>query len=389
MINTERLPIKLWLNDLEDGALAQAKNLANLPFTFKHVSIMPDSHLGFGMPIGGVLATTDAIIPNAVGVDIACGMCVVKTNLTDISIGILKNIMGKIREEIPVGFNHHKTDQDSEFLNVILECTEIQYPSSVFYTEIKNARRQIGTLGGGNHFIEIQKGDDGYLYIMIHSGSRNVGKKVAEHYNMLAKQLNQQFYSSVPLDYDLAFLPVDSSLGKLYLYDLALCKTFARENRFLMMDRIKKIFKEVIDNCIFDNDLDVHHNYVALEHHFGKNVYVHRKGAISAKTGELGIIPGSQGTKSYIVRGLVNLDSFTSSSHGSGRKIGRNVAKKTLNLVDEIKKLDDQGIIHGIRTKDDLDEATGAYKDINLVMDNQIDLVEKVVELTPIAVIKA
>ncbi len=395
VISTEKLPIKMWLEDIEDGALEQAKNLANLPFAFRHIAIMPDSHQGYGMPIGGVLATKDVVIPNAVGVDIGCGMCAVKTSLTDMDTETLKKIMGEIRKVIPVGFKHHKDAQDEELMPKpgLLDIVNKEY---------QKARQSIGTLGGGNHFIEIQKGSDGHIWIMIHSGSRNLGKQVADYYNKVAQKLNSKWFSSVDSKQELAFLPINSEEGQSYLAEMNYCVEFALANRKLMMDRICEIFHIEFDNramqedsgidvrpgIVFEPIINIAHNYARMENHFGENVMIHRKGATLATPDTIGIIPGSQGTKSYIVKGLGNAESFNSCSHGAGRKMGRKEAERTLNLADEIKMLDDQGILHAIRGKDGLDEAPGAYKDISVVMKNQEDLVEILVELTPLGVIK-
>jgi len=401
VISENKVPIKLWLDDMEDGAMEQATNLANLPFAFKHVAIMPDSHQGYGMPIGGVLATKDVIIPNAVGVDIGCGMCAVKTSLTSLDTETLKSIMGEIRKVIPVGFNKHKEDQDENLMpdrNHMLEdwnfsVFEKFYP--VVFNYFNGALKSLGTLGGGNHFIEIQKGDDGHIWIMIHSGSRNLGKQVADHYNKIAKSLNQKWHTQVDLKWDLAFLPTDSEEGKAYIREMNYCVDFALANRQLMMNRVINIFKELKlisrKEATYSYSLEminIAHNYASLENHFGQNVMVHRKGATSAKEGETGIIPGSQGTKSYIVKGKGNKESFTSCSHGAGRKLGRKAAQKELDLDAEIKHLDKMGVVHSIRGVNDLDEAPSAYKNIDTVMENQKDLVEILVELTPLGVIK-
>ncbi|KUK96363.1 MAG: Uncharacterized protein XE08_0773 [Parcubacteria bacterium 32_520] len=391
----ERLPIKIWTEDIEDGALEQAKNLANLPFAFRHIAIMPDTHQGFGMPIGGVLATKGVVIPNAVGVDIGCGMCAVKTSLTEIDTETLKKIMGQIRKVIPVGFNKHKESQ-IEFHDFENNLEEGDVPD-ICLREWENASKSIGTLGGGNHFIEIQKGSDGYIWIMIHSGSRNLGKQVADYYNKLAVELNRKWFSDVPKEWELAFLPVDSEEGQIYIREMQYCIDFALANRKLMMDRIMEIFKNIIGSDFnnitskeFNNVdiINIAHNYAKIENHFGENVWVHRKGATLATENTTGIIPGSQGTKSYIVKGKGNKESFMSCSHGAGRKMSRTQAIKELDLEKEIKILDDLGVIHGIRNKKDLDEAPSSYKDIDEVMENQKDLVEILVELTPLAVIK-
>lgn len=399
-ITTEKLPIKMWLEEIEDGAMEQIKHLANLPFAFKHIAIMPDSHQGYGMPIGGVLATTDVIIPNAVGVDIGCGMCAVKTSLTELDTETLKKIMGEIRKCIPVGFNKHKEEQDTSLMpEFTLNPLYIEPKMGVdkeknllpiVAQEYKNALLSIGTLGGGNHFIEIQKGNDGHIWIMIHSGSRNLGKQIADHYNKLAIELNKKWHSSIPEEWELAFLPVNSKEGKAYIKEMQFCVDFALANRKLMMSRVISCFYEAItaDNFKELEFINIAHNYASLETHFGKEVWVHRKGATLATQDTIGIIPGSQGTKSYIVRGKGNMFSFNSCSHGAGRKMGRKEAERTLNLEEEIKRLDDQGIIHAIRGVKELDEAPGAYKDIDIVMKNQQDLVDIVVELTPLGVVK-
>ena len=388
-IDTEKKIIKSWCNEPEEGCIVQAKNLANLPFAFHHIALMPDTHQGYGMPIGGVLATKDVIIPNAVGVDIGCGMCAVKTSLTEIDTETLKKIMGEIRKQVPVGFNKHKEKQDTSLMPQI-SGTEIDL-GNVIGREYNNALKSLGTLGGGNHFIEIQKGSDGHIWIMIHSGSRNLGKQVADHYNKLAISLNEKWHSQVPKKWELAFLPVDSEEGQGYIREMNYCVEFALANRKLMMSRIMEIVasteKEYCD-IKFDPIINIAHNYASLENHFGQNVWVHRKGATLAREGTIGIIPGSQGTKSYIVEGKGNPDSFMSCSHGAGRKMGRKEAERTLVLEDEVRKMDTQGILHGIRGKSGLDEAPGAYKDIDVVMEEQKDLVKTLVELKPLGVVK-
>lgn len=382
VISTERLPIKLWTDFIEDGALEQTKNLANLPFAFRHVAIMPDVHSGYGMPIGGVLATKGVIIPNAVGVDIGCGMCAVKTSITEIEKETLKIIMGKIRELVPVGFNHHPEKQDEKWMP-IADVDSMK----IVKQEYNSAMKQVGTLGGGNHFIEIQKGSDGHVWIMIHSGSRNIGKKVADHYNKIAEALNERWFSSVEKKQELAFFPMESDEAHKYFDEMKYCVDFALSNRKLMMENIQNCFVDTLQ-VEFEPMINIAHNYAKWENHFNQNVIIHRKGATSARENEVGIIPGSQGTSSYIVKGLGNPESFQSCSHGAGRTLGRKAAQRELNLQDEIQKLESQGIIHSIRNVQDLDEASGAYKDISKVMDNQKDLVEILVELKPLAVIK-
>ncbi|UTW63568.1 RtcB family protein [bacterium SCSIO 12741] len=382
VISTERLPIKMWLENLEDSALNQAKNLANLPFAFKHIPLMPDSHTGYGMPIGSILATQSVVVPNAVGVDIGCGMCALRTDLQEISQKELKSTLGIARKLIPLGFNWHDEPQEDHWMPELPE--ELPLVSEGF----EKARYQVGSLGGGNHFIEIQKGSDGYIWIMIHSGSRNLGLKVAKHYNKLAKQLNAQYHSQVTTDQDLAFLPLGTPEAKLYLKEMKYCVEFALNNRKLMMTRMVEALTEVKGDFETDEIINKSHNFAAWENHFEQNVLVHRKGATRAFKGELGMIPGSQGSHSYIVRGLGNPQSFASCSHGAGRKLGRKQAIRELDLQEEINHLNEMGVVHGIRHPKDLDEATSAYKDIQEVMSNQTDLAEVVVELTPLAVLK-
>jgi len=392
VINTEQKPIKLWLEDIEEGALKQAKNLANLPFIFKHIAIMPDAHQGYGMPIGGVMATKGVVVPNAVGVDIGCGMCAVKTNISKLDQTTLKKIMGGskdfpggIRSKVPLGFSHRSKKQDEWLTD---PEKEVLRDWSVIEKEYNSSLKQIGSLGGGNHFIEIQQGSDGFVWLMIHSGSRNIGFKVANHYNKLAIALNEKWMTAVPKEWELAFLPLDSDEGHHYLVEMRHCVGFAQKSRRLMMENVQSCVVEAVGSVDFGEIIDVPHNYAAIENHFKTNVMVHRKGATRAYESQLGVIPGSQGTASYIVRGKGNPESFKSCSHGAGRAMGRKQAQRELNLEDEKKRLDDLGVIHGIRSQKDLDEAPGAYKDISIVMENQRDMVSIEVELKPLAVIK-
>ena len=372
-----RIPIKLWLDDIEDGAMEQAMDLARLPFAYHHISIMSDGHVGYGMPIGGVMATEGVVVSNAVGSDIGCGMALVKTSLKELDKEIMKKIMGGIRKAIPVGFDHHKDKQE---WNGFDEAPDIL----IIQQELKSARKQIGTLGSGNHFIEIQKGSDGFIWVMVHSGSRNFGYKIAKEYHDKSKTLCERWFSEIP-NKDLSFLPIETKEAKEYLETMNYALYFAQRSRYEMMVRVMECFVDIV-TVHFENIIDVHHNYARWENHYGKNVLVHRKGAVSARLGETVIIPGSQGTNSYLCKGLGNKESFESCSHGAGRRMGRKVAKETLDLAEEQDKM--KGIVHGIRGKDDLDEAPGAYKDIKDVMEQQKDLVKIEVELTPLGVIK-
>jgi tRNA-splicing ligase RtcB len=332
-------------------------------------------------------------------------MCAVKTSLTEIDTITLKKIMGEIRRQIPVGKNHNKDAQDESLMPFVSSITSQKNKAPfvgdlpIVNSQYSSALKQIGTLGGGNHFIEIQKGNDGHIWIMIHSGSRNLGKQVADHYVKLAYELNKKWNSSTYLPKNvndsLGFFPIDSDEGQSYLKEMQYCVDFALANRKLMMHKVTKIFADIYakdfntENYYGDDEMiNIAHNYARMENHFGHNVMVHRKGATLAQDGTIGIIPGSQGSKSYIVKGLGNIHSFQSCSHGAGRMLGRKQAVATLNLADEIKKLDDMGVIHGIRNQADLEEAASAYKNIDEVMAAQSDLVEIMVELTPLAVVK-
>ena len=383
---TGDIPIKTWMQDsdaVEPGCWEQAMNLANLPFAFKHIAIMPDAHQGYGMPIGGVMATQGVVVPNAVGVDIGCGMLAAKTNLVGpVDTEKLKQVLGLIRECIPVGFAKHD-DEESDYFMPVTDCK-----TPIVEREYHNACHSLGTLGGGNHFIEIQADEEQQIWVMIHSGSRNLGFKVANHYNKLAQELNKRWCVKVPPEHDLAFLPFDTDEAREYLNEMNYCVQYALANRQLMMERVWECLADVFPTADWSdrNSINIAHNYARMEHHFGKDVMVHRKGATSAKLDEVGIIPGSQGAASFIVRGLGNRDSFMSCSHGAGRKMGRKQACRELSLEDEQAKM--TRVIHSVRHAKDLDEAPGAYKDIEEVMNNQSDLVEIKTRLRPLAVVK-
>jgi len=391
-IRTERVPIKLWLDTLEEGALEQAKNIANLPYAFHHIAVMPDAHQGFGMPIGGVLATKDAVIPNAVGVDIGCGMNAVQTSLQGISHDKLEKIVGELRSLIPVGFKHHKTPQQWEGFSRAPQTPVVRQ-------ELDSARYQLGTLGGGNHFIELQQGSDGHVWIMLHSGSRNFGYTVAKEYYRQAKALYKsgprqqaadgsgQGRAELP-DIQLAPLMLGTPAAEEYFESMQFAQDFAAASRAHMLYTIEAVLKRYFPRIKYGDEVNIHHNFAAIEEHFGEEVVVHRKGATSARKGQRGIIPGSQGTNSYIVEGLGNPESFCSCSHGAGRVMGRKAAQRSLDLKKERSRMDSRGIIHNLRTTKDLDEAAGAYKNISDVMAQQSDLVKIVVELSPLAVMK-
>lgn len=389
-----KLPIKSWCRDIEPTAMAQAENLARHPALRHHVALMPDCHCGIGMPIGGVIAAKDAVIPAAVGVDIGCGMIAVETNIPAEKLEEMRfrrAIHSRIKELIPAGEgNCHKTAQEWDGFEKHLDTKGVD---AQFITKLD--RHNLGTLGGGNHFIEIQKSDTGFVWLMIHSGSRNLGKRIEEFYQEKAVQMCEQFYTPLPCS-DLAFLPIQDEAGHNYFRDMNFALEYAFENRQRMMATCKDVIAEFVPEVNFIREVNIHHNYAAFEEHFNSTLCIHRKGATSAKLDEIGIIPGSMGTASYIVRGLGNPASFMSCSHGAGRRMSRTVACNTLSAAECDEAM--QGIVcdrwhpvtrYGKGKKVlDLSEAPQAYKDIEDVIVSERDLVEVQVRLMPLAVVK-
>ncbi len=399
-------PIKSWCENCEEGAVKQAENLAKHPALFGHVSLMPDAHQGYGMPIGGVIAADNVIIPSAVGVDIGCGMIAVETDipaerLEDMSIR--REFQNKLKARIPVGEGEHfKEAQEWEGFESY--CENNSERANLWPTKLDRAN--LGTLGGGNHFIELQKSTalDGSadpeggakVWLMIHSGSRNLGKRIEEYYHKIASKMCTRYRVQLA-DPDLAFLPYEEDAGHNYFTDMLFALRYAKENRRRMMEIMKETLAEFVPEVNFIRTIDIHHNYAAKEEHFGREVYVHRKGATSAKLDEIGVIPGSMGTASYIVRGLGNPESFMSCSHGAGRKLSRVAASMKLTVEECDKAM--EGIVcerwhkyHGkvrkARGQLDLSEAPQAYKDIESVIDAERDLVEPLVRLVPLASLK-
>lgn len=374
------MTVLCWSKNPEDEAIKQAENIEKHPCLVGNVCLMPDTHSGYGMPIGGVVALDNAVCPNMVGVDIGCGMLAVQTSLADISKVDLLKIHKGITDNVPVGFSHHQNAQENELFN------DSRWEETIICKQEKeSAKHQIGTLGGGNHFIEIQKGNDGHIWFMIHSGSRNLGKKVADYYNKIAERLCNLWKQEETVKNELAFLPKGTQEFEDYWREMNLCLDFAYQNRQMMSNVIKKEFLRVL-NCDFLQEINIHHNYASFEHHYSRNVVVHRKGATLARENTIGIIPGSQGTSSYIVQGLGNPKSLYSCSHGAGRKMSRKKAKEQLSVEYENKLMGN--IIHNITSVEQLDEAPSAYKDIDTVMEEQKDLVKILVQLKPLAVVK-
>jgi tRNA-splicing ligase RtcB len=381
-----RLPILSWCGDVEPGAMKQAVNLSNHPGLFHHVALMPDCHPGYGMPIGGVIASPDAVIPYAVGVDIGCGICATPTSLRVELLSTKKvgQVLGLLKRDVPVGEgNAHRQRQTwNEFERL---------PDWLDSHTRDLAWRNLGTLGGGNHFMEMQKSDDGSVWLMIHTGSRNLGYRIAEHHHRAAMITCGAELQRLP-DRDLAWLSTASREGKRYIAEMNLALDYAAENRQRIMGRFRDAVITVFPAAIFGEEINIHHNYASLERHFGRDVWVHRKGATSAVLDEPGVIPGSMGTPSFIVRGLGNPDSFSSCSHGAGRRMGRKAASRILSENECDRSM--EGIVfdgwrsRGKKRGFDLSEAPAAYKDIEVVMKSQADLVESVVRLRPVGVVK-
>jgi tRNA-splicing ligase RtcB len=377
---TARLPIKVWGSSLvEDNVRGQLLDLANHPLARKWVCAMPDYHLGYGMPIGGVLATRGGVVPNAVGVDIGCGM--IAERLTIPADGLdraeLEALRLAIHERVPVGFNRHLKPQE------LPRPTVFPNKMTIVRQHFERASYQLGTLGGGNHFIELQKcEEDGRLWVMLHSGSRNVGKQVCDHYSKVAKKYMEAFHVDVAPD--LAFLPTSVPEHHQYLEEMRWCMAFAEASRRAMLDAVHAAFKAVLGiDPIIDLTVDTHHNFAAMEHHYGENLMIHRKGAVRA-TG-LVTIPGSMGTASYIGEGQTPRESFNTCAHGAGRVMGRKVANRTITHEQALDSM--SHVVYGVR-EGQYDEMPAAYKDIDDVMAAQADLVKPLYRLVPLMVVK-
>lgn len=400
-----RFPVKVWLaqkEQLEENCLEQAYRLSQLPFIHKWACLMPDTHAGKGMPIGGVIAAKDAVIPNAVGVDIGCGMDFIPTNirmeeLRGIQTGngtIVQAVIGNIMRAIPLNTERYKTPQESAVLDKAKEEIEKYAENPELLPLIEDGYFQVGSLGGGNHFIELQEDEDGYLCIMIHSGSRHMGKEICDYFHKKAKELNQLWYSEVKEESHLSFLPVHAKEGQQYIRWMNLAMEYAFENRARMLDKTCAIVKEAVERHTgqtveFGQEINCHHNYAALENHYGANVWVHRKGATRVREGELAVIPGAMGSYSYVVEGKGSEESFCSSSHGAGRSYSRTGAIKAFSVEQVMVDLKEQGIILGKRKKNDVaEECRFAYKDIDGVMSQQLDLVTPVRKLKTVGVVK-
>lgn len=392
--------LKMWSRgvEFEEQAKQQLRNVAGLPFIHKHVAAMPDTHWGMGATIGSVIATKGAIIPAAVGVDIGCGMCAWRLT---IKADALPDNLHAIRSEIEKAVPHGRTDNgglnDRGAWGDLPESVALRWghlaegyakiiakhPKAVTY----NTARHLGSLGTGNHFIEICLDDEDHVWVMLHSGSRGVGNKIGTYFIERAKEeMRRYFIDKFLPDMDLAYLVEKSDLFDDYVEAVHWAQEFAMENRIAMMTAtLAAMAKHLPAFGVTDEAINCHHNYVSRENHFGANVFVTRKGAVRARKGDLGIIPGSMGTGSFIVRGLGNADSFCSCSHGAGRKMSRNEARKRITLEDH------QKAVAGIECRTDaevIDESPAAYKDIGAVIAAQDDLIEIVHRLRQVVNVK-
>jgi tRNA-splicing ligase RtcB len=397
------VPIKVWTNDIEAEAIEQLKNTARLPFIHRHVAAMADTHWGMGATVGSVLATKKAIVPAAVGVDIGCGMNAVKLS---IRAEQLPDNLNAVRSALEAAIPHGRTDNGGAndrgawkdlpeshaqmWFNLRadsrLPVTAIKHPKLFSKHGVDSYGRHLGTLGTGNHFVELCVDKEGWVWLMLHSGSRGIGNRIGTYFIEKAKEEMERWHITLP-DSNLAYLPEGTQLFNDYWEALGWAQEFAHWNRKLMLDASLDAVRSVLGLHIgcMDFAINCHHNYATIESHYGENVYVTRKGAVRARKGDLGIIPGSMGARSFIVRGKGNPESFCSCSHGAGRKMSRGAAKKLFTIAD----LEDQ--TRGVECRKDadvIDEIPGAYKDIQTVMDNQSDLVEIVAELKQVVCVK-
>jgi tRNA-splicing ligase RtcB len=377
-------PIKLWVavNEVESETLDQLRNVANLAPTFSHVAAMADVHSGKGCTIGSVIAMRGAIGPNFVGVDIGCGMDAIKTNLGGMKERVLQKIHDEIRERIPVGFNSHESVHKA--VRELGLWKEFDQLNEQVHPLKERAMHQLGTLGGGNHFIELSLDADRNLWVMLHSGSRFIGKELAEVY--VAKAINYCHENHIALpDRSLSYLVAGTPEFDGYMHDLKWAQSYAAANRERMMELILGLLEHMFPSLEVSERISCHHNYATEEVHFGEKVIVTRKGAINAEKGRMAIIPGAMGSKSYIVRGLGCAEAFNSAPHGAGRRMSRSKAKQKYRLQDVEETM--KGIVCKL-DKGVIDEVKYSYKSIEKVMENSKELVEPVYELDQIINIK-
>ncbi len=387
-----RVPVHAWTGDIEASARQQLANIARLPIVHHHVAAMPDVHTGIGATVGSVIATRSAIIPAAVGVDIGCGMIAARTTLRadDLDERRLRKVFGQISHDVPVGREQHRGSAVPEaaarpFAAGLMRICQRHPALRKGVASFDNWIAQLGTLGGGNHFIEVCLDEADRVWVMLHSGSRGVGNRIGNYFIARAREAMLREDAHLP-DADLAWLAEGTPLFDDYVDAVDWAQGYARENRRLMMELVlAALARHLPPFELTSAAVNCHHNYVARERHYGAEVWVTRKGAIRAGEGELGIIPGSMGTRSYIVRGKGSAESFCSCAHGAGRRMSRTQARKVFKPSD----LERQTA--GVLCRKDagvVDEIPGAYKDIDRVMANQADLVEVVHALRQVVCVK-
>ncbi len=382
-----RVPIKSWAPDLEEGALEQATNLSNLPFAIRHVALMPDAHTGYGMPIGGVLFAERAVVPYAIGVDIGCGVALVETDLTveTLPAEVLGRVLAYIADRVPVGF---ATLADAVPRAEADQAFGLEKPASVKDVWLDRALSQLGTLGSGNHFLEVQRDEEGRIFVMLHSGSRALGKAICDEFHKRALAQNAAWHSALP-HRELAYLPLGSDDYVGYWAAMEYALRFAEVNRSRMLSVVDQALRAFTPVSRVELVVDIHHNYAAWEHHFGRNGIVHRKGAVRARMGEIVLIPGSMGTASYVGEGLGNAESFETCQHGAGRALSRTAARKAKTSDEVYAEMASLGVmLHSGDPKTVAEEAAFAYKDIESVMAASASLVRPVKRLTPLGVVK-
>jgi tRNA-splicing ligase RtcB len=391
-ISEGRVPVKVYTGDIEPAARAQLVNVSRLPIVHHHVAAMPDVHLGIGATVGSVIPTVRAIIPAAVGVDIGCGMMAARLSLTseDVSEKALRSVFNQITRDVPVGFAQHK-DRDvrdsaaRRFQKGLRRILDKHPGIDKRKGKGTSWAHQLGTLGGGNHFIEVCLDEANAVWVMLHSGSRGIGNAIGSYFIELARKDAERNNAQLP-DRDLAYFPEGAAHFADYVEAVGWAQDYARANREEMMDLVlEALVRHLADFEVTEEAVNCHHNYVEREEHYGEKVWVTRKGAIRARPGELGIIPGSMGARSYIVRGKGSAESFHSCAHGAGRRMSRNAAQKAFSL-DDLKR-QTEGVVCR-KDKGVLDEIPGAYKDIDEVMANQSDLVEVVHTLKQVLCVK-
>jgi tRNA-splicing ligase RtcB len=382
-----RVPIKSWAPDLEGTALVQATNLSNLPFAIRHVALMPDAHTGYGMPIGGVLFADQAVVPYAIGVDIGCGVALVETDLTveTMPASELDATLRAIAAGVPVGTARQPFRVDREAAEAEMG---LEVPASIREAWLERGVNQLGTLGSGNHFLEIQRDESGRVFVMLHSGSRSLGKTICDEYHRRALAQNRQSRAELPHD-ELAYLPGGTDDHDRYWAAMTYALRFAEVNRSRMLDVVEEAFAAHTRIGRFERVVDVHHNYAASEHHYGIDGIVHRKGAVRARAGESVLIPGSMGTASYVAEGLGNPEAFETCQHGAGRAMSRTAARKAKTSDAVYEEMAALGVaLHSGDPKTVAEEAAFAYKDIELVMAASTSLARPVTRLTPLGVVK-